>query len=74
MIKDLWQECNLLQKIVIIFCGLLYISYHVLAIYGLLDVEWVASDILLRILLIVLFALCIASDTMMIILSFIDKD
>lgn len=78
MIKDLWQECNVIQKIAMIFYGLLLIASHVLVIYGLLDVEWAASGvlpaILTRILLIVMFALCISFDTIMIIVGFIDKD
>ena len=70
MIKEIWQDCNLLQKIMMVVLTLSFIMVHILAIYGLIDVEWAAenaiSPILGRVLLVILLILSVAFDTMLI--------
>ena len=79
MLKDIWKECNVWQRIMAIVYLIGVIGAHVLAIYGLIDANWVTetaaiSPILVRIFLVILLIACIAFDMLIIITSWFLDD
>ena len=72
MLKEIWEDCSCLGKIVTIISIIVIIFAHIFSIYCLIDAEWVAaisivSPILPRILLVLLLIFCVAFDMLLII-------
>lgn len=79
MLKDVWKECNVWQRIMAIVYLIGVIAAHVFAIYGLIDVDWITSPavispILGRIFLVLLLIACIAFDMLIIVANWFLDD
>lgn len=76
MLKDIWKECNVWQRIMAIVYLIGVIAAHVFAIYGLVDADWITGTAAIpaRIFLVLLLIACIAFDMLIIVTSWFLDD
>ena len=64
--KEFWNELNLLQKIVAIIYGVIVVAAHVAVFWALIDITILAPGAWMRAIVLVIYTLLIALDSIVV--------